>query len=150
MASAERLTDPAPGHDWVLAGDPERPALISPAPSWGSAAGWIDNLKHYGVSGTVSVLYSKAGAVRANHWHRTDDHALYILTGAVEYYERAVGSSDMPRPQRFGPREMFYTPPMREHAMRFVEDTLMVSISSNTRTHEEHEADVVRVEVIKP
>lgn len=131
--------------------DARRYALLKPPDDpYESPAGVIDNLRHGGYGGTVSVLYSKAGSVRARHWHRHDDHILYIVSGELEYYERAIGSTECPAAQHFYAREMFYTPPEREHAMRFVKDTVMVSISSKSRTHEEHEKDVVRVEFKLP
>jgi len=37
---------------------------------------------------------------------------------------------------------------MRPHAMYFPVDTVMVSMSDRTRTHEQHEADVVRMKVV--
>lgn len=106
----------------------------------------ITNLRHGGLPGTVSVLECTAGTVRANHYHREDRHWLYVVRGEVEYYERPIGASEVPEPQRFREGEMFYTPPMVEHALKFPRDTIIVSMSDRSRTHEEHEADVVRLE----
>ena len=131
--------------------DATRPSLRElPDEPFESVAGVIDNLKHGGLSGSVSVLYCDRGSVRARHYHREDDHTLYVVEGEVEYYERAIGASECPEPQRFYERDMFHTPPMREHAMRFPEGAILVSMSSRSRTHEEHEADVVRVEFKLP
>jgi oxalate decarboxylase/phosphoglucose isomerase-like protein (cupin superfamily) len=140
VTGSDRPTDPE-----II--DPSRPALRRlPDDSFKSAAGVIDNLRHGGLPGTVSVLYCVAGSVRANHYHKEDEHWLYVVDGEVEYYERAIGETELPPVQRFYEREMFYTPPMREHAMRFPEGAVLVSMSSRSRTHEEHEADVVRLE----
>ena len=126
--------------------DARRPALReAPDEPFLSPAGTIDNLKHGGVTGSVSVLYCKPGSVRARHFHREDSHTLYVVSGEVEYFERPLGSTECPEPQHFYEREMFHTPPLVEHAMRFPEGAILVSMSSRSRTHEEHEADVVRV-----
>lgn len=144
-----RPTDPAPAD--VATIDARRPALAKLADAgWVSDAGTIVNLLHGGFTGTVSVLESKAGSTRAKHWHRADDHFLFILSGQVEYWERAIGSTELPECQHFYAGEMFYTPSEREHALRFPVDTKMVSISSLSRTHDEHESDVVRVEFKLP
>lgn len=111
-----------------------------------SAAGHIYNLQHGGCTGTVSVLHSQPGTWRARHFHRQDSHKLFVVSGLVRYYERPIGSRHEPEPETFAPGEMFETPAMVEHAMYFPVDTVMVSISPKSRTHEEHEADVVRVE----
>jgi uncharacterized RmlC-like cupin family protein len=145
----DRPTDPAPPM-WFEHEEGCRLALADKG--FESDAGWIDNLKHHGVPGTVSVLFSRAGSWRARHYHRLDSHALYIVSGEVHYWETTLGGVPLPSDTPaaiFGPREMFFTPPMRPHAMYFPIDTVMVSISDRSRTHEEHEADVVRVEVIR-
>ena len=140
MTDERRDTDPAP------APASDRPALHALADDgFVSDAGRIDNLKHHGLTGSVSVLYSRAGSTRASHYHKTDWHMLYVVEGEVHYYERAIGDTERPTVQIFTQGEMFYTPPMREHLLYFAADTVMVSLSNKTRSHEEHEKDVVRV-----
>jgi len=124
-----------------------------------SDAGLIQNLMHLKntgrigdlppeLIGCISVLYSHKGSVRANHYHKTDWHRLFIIKGAVDYYERPIGSKEIPEPVRYVENQMFFTPPMVEHAMRFAEDTIMVSISKRPRDSESHESDVVRVDFL--
>lgn len=96
--------------------------------------------------GCVSVLWCRKGSRRASHYHKEDDHRLYVLSGAVDYYERPVGSKEVPEPQRFVENQMFYTPPMVEHLLEFPEDTVLVSVSRRPRDQISHESDVVRVE----
>src|SRR5678815_2146227 len=110
----------------------------------------ITNLRHGGLPGTVSVLENLAGTSRARHYHKQDCHWLYVVRGEVKYYERPIGSTATPEAQHYFEGEMFFTPPMVEHAMYFPRDTILVSMSDRSRTHEEHEADVVRVEFKLP
>lgn len=93
----------------------------------------------------ASLIDSVKGAVRANHWHRTDWHFTYVLTGAVQYFHRAVGGDSF-RTAKYVAGQMFFTPPNREHAMLFLERTLAITFARNVRTHAAHEDDVVRVE----
>ncbi len=132
-----------PGHP----GNPPRLTARVAIPDDGLAngAGEIVNLIHGGIGGTLSVLWSRAGSYRASHHHREDDHYLYVLEGEVRYFERAVGSTVVELEETFVAGEMFYTPPDREHLLIFTAPTIMISASSRSRTHEEHEADVVRV-----
>jgi hypothetical protein len=44
---------------------------------------------------------------------------------------------------------MVFTPPMVEHAMKFLEDTVFVTLDSNSRDQESYERDLVRIELIK-
>jgi dTDP-4-dehydrorhamnose 3,5-epimerase-like enzyme len=112
-------------------------------------AGTIQNLVLKPVGG-MAVIRSKAGSLRSNHYHKTDWHYIYVVSGRLLYYEREVGSDRKPEPQEFGPDEMFFTPPMMEHCVAFLEDTVIVTGSRNPRFHEGHEADLVRVHFVTP
>lgn len=99
---------------------------------------------------SVAVIHSSARTLRANHYHRTDWHYAYVVSGEVLYFERPVGSAEAPKPRRFGPGKMFFTPPMVEHCMAFPVETVIVTMAKNVRSHESHESDVVRVNLVKP
>jgi dTDP-4-dehydrorhamnose 3,5-epimerase-like enzyme len=97
---------------------------------------------------SAAIIDSVPGAIRANHFHQTDWHYSYVVKGAVWYYWRPVGSSEMPHHQVFPAGTMFFTPPMVEHAMFFPEDTTFITFAKNIRDHEHHEEDVVRIPLI--
>jgi hypothetical protein len=42
--------------------------------------------------GSVSLITSVTGAVRANHYHKTDWHYCYMQKGSMDYYFRPVGA----------------------------------------------------------
>ena len=44
--------------------------------------------------------------------------------------------------------QVFYTPPMVEHAMVFPEDTVFLTLGGGTRSHDDYEDDLVRVELV--
>lgn len=99
---------------------------------------------------SVAVITSRARTLRANHYHRTDWHYAYVVSGQILYFERTVGTLEIPEPRRFGPGEMFFTPPMVEHCMAFPEDTVFVTMARNVRSHDSHESDLERVDFIRP
>lgn len=99
---------------------------------------------------SVAVITSKSGTMRANHYHKTDWHYAYVISGSILYFERSVGDKGIPEPRLFKAGEMFFTPPMKEHTMVFPEETIFVTMAKNVRSHESHEADLVRVEFITP
>ena len=115
-----------------------------------SDAGKIQNLvelaKDDGFRG-VAIIDSKAGSRRSSHYHRTDAHRLYVLSGSMLYTERRYGSGTIVK-FTVHAGEMVYTPPMVEHWTAFDEDTRLISISKLSRNHEEHERDLVRVDWI--
>lgn len=96
------------------------------------------------------LIRSRAGSVRANHFHRTDWHFCYVLKGQIEYYHRPVGSKDKPARTVIKQGQIFFTPPMVEHAMVFPVDTDFLTLGRNSRAQEVYEADVVRVPSLVP
>lgn len=94
------------------------------------------------------MISSKRGTVRANHYHRTDWHYCYVLSGRIDYYHRPVGSKARPEKIAIEAGQMFFTGPMVEHAMAFPEDTVFLAFGRNSRAQEVYEADVVRIEPI--
>ncbi len=112
-----------------------------------SDQGHIVNLRE-GVCGGVSIIESNAGAVRSNHYHKEDSHTLYVVSGALLYFERPIGSFQIDEPLIVLPGQMFFTPPLREHSIVFLYQTTMISVSARTRDHASHESDVVRVDYL--
>jgi len=98
---------------------------------------------------SAAVITSVAGSVRANHYHLTDWHYSYVVSGSVEYYHRPVGSKERPKHETYPAGTMFFTPPNMEHAMFFPEPTVFLTLAKNVRDHEHHEADVVRVPLVE-
>lgn len=123
--------------------------IVPLPPPYVDDRGTIQNILLQSVNSVV-IIDSKAGTVRANHYHKTDWHYCYVVRGRIRYYERPIGSKDMPDPLDLGPGSLFFTPPMVEHAMVFTEDTEFLTLSKNTRTHEGHEEDLVRVDFVSP
>jgi len=97
---------------------------------------------------SVAVITSKADTIRANHYHKTDMHYAYIISGRITYFERKIGDIEIPKPQIFLAGQMFFTPPMMEHAMYFPIETTFITMARNVRSHESHESDLVRVSFI--
>ena len=94
------------------------------------------------------LIESKAGSLRANHYHKTDWHYCYVVSGEIEYLHRPTGTDDPPQIIHVKQGEMVFTPPMVDHGMKFPEDTVFLTLSRNPRDQASYEADVVRVEFV--
>ena len=94
------------------------------------------------------LIESKKGSRRANHYHKVDWHYCYIISGSIEYYYRPVNSDKEPMKILIKTGQVFYTPPMVEHAMVFPEDTVFLTLGGGTRLHEDYENDLVRVNLV--
>ena len=94
------------------------------------------------------MIHSKAGSLRANHYHKTDWHYCYVISGKINYYHREFNSDKEPELIVVEKGSMVFTPPLIEHCMKFPEDTLFLTLSRNARDQETYEADVVRTNLI--
>jgi quercetin dioxygenase-like cupin family protein len=95
------------------------------------------------------LITSKKDSVRANHYHSTDWHFCYVLSGSIEYLHRPHGSSELPQKVIVKEGQLFFTPPLVEHAMLFPHDTTFLVLGRNSRSQEVYEADVVRIPPLK-
>ncbi len=96
------------------------------------------------------LISSKKGTVRANHYHQTDWHFCYVISGSIEYYHRPHGSEAEPELILIRTGQQFFTPPEVDHAMVFPEDTVFLTLGRNSRRQEVYEADVERIAPINP
>jgi len=94
------------------------------------------------------LINSKKGSLRANHYHKTDWHYCFVLNGEIEYYHRRTGSKKEPEILIVKKDQMVFTPPMVDHAMKFHEDTLFLTLSRNSRDQDTYEKDVVRINML--
>lgn len=102
----------------------------------------LDELR--GVHG-VGLIYSVAGSVRSNHYHKTDAHWLYVIEGEMHYFERELSASSYPdAPVVYTAGQCVYTGPRLWHRTFFPVDTLVLSISDRPRDAASHESDLVR------
>jgi len=119
------------------------------APSFCNSAGVIMNVLELteaesGIHG-VSFIHCVPGAERSNHFHKTDSHWLYVLSGEMHYQERPIGSGAYPEPLVLRAGQMIFTPPLVEHRTTFPCETMLLSLSRFARDAESHERDLVRV-----
>ena len=103
---------------------------------------WLGN------SGSVTVITSKKGTDRANHWHSGDFHSSHIISGKIKYTESEIDGSNK-QEFIFGPGESFFSPPMKAHRMDFLEDTVFVTVNGIAKNHANYENSVVRTDVLK-
>ncbi len=113
---------------------------------------------------SVLLITSKKGAIRANHYHKKDTHYCYMLSGKMEYFEkpvpRSLDATGIPA-EGLGidggkiesavleVGDMVFTPSMHVHAFKFLEDTVWVTLATESRSQADYEADTVRVKFIE-
>ncbi len=97
--------------------------------------------------GSALVIRSVKGSIRGNHYHLTDYHYCWLLSGGLDYYQRRVGDTEVDK-FTIRPGDLFFTPPMYEHAMHFSADSILFCCARNKRTQEHYESDTVRIRLL--
>ncbi|MEK9146991.1 MAG: WxcM-like domain-containing protein [Patescibacteria group bacterium] len=94
---------------------------------------------------SVLIITSKAKSVRGDHYHKKDSHYIYCLSGKFKYSSRDLKSSYKKNDSVIlRPGDLVLTKPMNWHSMEFLEDTVFLAFTTETREHGKYEADTVR------
>ena len=95
---------------------------------------------------SASLIVSKPNTWRANHYHKTDWHFIYVLKGSFEYYFKKTNSNEKVKKKIVKKGELLFTGPIVDHAMLYTEQTEIIVVSKNPRDQETYERDTVRID----
>ncbi len=95
---------------------------------------------------SVALIKSNANASRANHWHKQYGHWCFLTAGKLNYFERPCGEKTPPSKRLILPGELWWTPPLAEHKMVFLENSEMWCFGQGERDQENYENDTVRMD----
>lgn len=92
----------------------------------------------------VQLITSTPGAIRANHYHKTDTHICYLVTGTMSYYWRNHGETEIHK-EEMSAGDLFKTGPLIDHEMVFHTDSIMVVVSEHQRDAVSYDDDIVKI-----
>ena len=95
---------------------------------------------------SASLIISKENTWRANHYHKTDWHFIYVLEGTFEYYFRKTDSKGKIKKIVVKKDQLLFTGPLVDHAMLYTEETKILVLSKNPRDQKTYEEDTVRID----
>lgn len=95
--------------------------------------------------GSVVIISSRKGTQRANHYHHHDSHLCYVVSGAMEYWEKPVTGRGALKKVLVKAGQAVFTPPQVWHAMKFLKDTVFVTVADRHRSQADYERDLVRL-----
>ena len=91
----------------------------------------------------VTLLTSRKGAVRGNHYHKKTTQYAYVLEGRFKVFSQRDGRKVDSRVVKTG--ELVITPPMERHAFVALEDSLLIACAHGPRSGRSYEADTYRL-----
>ncbi len=117
-------------------------------PAFVDARGEIHNLFE-GQLGHVALITSKAGSVRANHYHKQDLQYIYLVSGAYESYSCPIEEPQNVQKLMVEPGDIVKTPPLVAHAQKFTKDSVFLAFSTRLREEGKYEDDTLAFPVIQ-
>ena len=93
----------------------------------------------------VTLVTSKKGAVRGNHYHKKTTQYTYVLEGRFRLFTQRVGRPVQSRVVKAG--ELVVTPPLERHAFVALEDSLLIACAHGPRAGRSYESDTYRLDV---
>ena len=110
--------------------------------------GYLLKILDKGFSSCIEI-FSKKGSIRANHYHKKDEHFCYILKGEILFFyrNRKKGSKLNYKIMRKG--DLFFTTYDQDHLAYFLKTTHFLSYSSRKRSKFDYENDLVRLNMDK-
>ena len=96
----------------------------------------------------VLMINSYRGVIRANHWHRCFGHWSLVMHGSITYFERSINSLDKPIMNKFVEGDLFWTPPLYSHCMKFEEfdKNEFYCFSDGSREQKNYENDTIKLD----
>ncbi len=83
----------------------------------------------------VAIITSKAGTIRANHYHPEQVQYVYLVSGKFESVSKDLRRGEDAEVEKVTVEagSLVTTPPMIAHAMRFLEDSVMLNLTTADR-----------------
>ena len=97
-----------------------------------------------GAPDCVTVITTKAGAVRGNHFHQLSTQHAYVVSGRMFVYCRKPHHTNVER-YEMEAGDIVIHEAMEEHAYLASEDTVFLAFASGLRKGEDYEKDTYRV-----
>jgi len=99
---------------------------------------------------TVLLIHRNKGSVGANHYHKKDAHYVYILNGKVKRYEAYILKNNSRITSKvLLPGDIIFTEPMVWHRDEFLEDSVIIAVTTENRMQKKYEKDTVRIDLLK-
>ena len=84
---------------------------------------------------SCALIKSKKNSIRANHYHKKDWHYCYVL-------------KTKPKKTIINQGEFFFTPPLVDHAMKFMRYTEFITLGRGDRSKINYDKDTIKIDLI--
>lgn len=103
----------------------------------------MDVISHVDVQ-HCTIITSKKGAFRGDHFHKFSGQYTFVISGEVTYVSRKNGTSDA-TVKTLKKSDLAFSPPNEEHGFLALEDSMLLILTYGPRGGEDYEKDVYRL-----
>ncbi len=98
----------------------------------------------------VAIISSKKGTIRANHYHPEQIQYVYLISGKFESVSKDLRNGEGAKVEKVVVEagNLIITPPMIAHAMRFLEDSVMLNMTTDDRNPENFDKHTKKYKLI--
>lgn len=122
----------------------DRPGVRRIGVDFEDARGTISDILDGEPINSVTIITSRAGAVRGNHYHKESRQFVYVIEGSMIYTMQRPGSEAMSFVVQ--PGDLVVSEPNERHAMRAVEHTVFIALTHGPRAGRGFESDTYRLD----
>lgn len=105
--------------------------------------GWILDILENEVVEYATIISSKKGTVRGNHYHKESVQYAYVLKGSMELLTQMPGEDVQRTVIKAG--DLVFNPPMERHTMVAIEDSEFLVLTKGPRGGRNYEKDTYRL-----
>ena len=91
----------------------------------------------------VTMISSKEGSIRGNHYHKESVQYTYVVKGRLKLLTQMPG--EQVKTTTIEPRDLVFTPPMEKHALMALEDSEFLVLTRGPRGGGNYEKDTYRL-----
>ena len=102
-------------------------------PAFADERGIIANILDESIN-HVAIITSKAGSIRGNHYHPKQIQYVYLVKGKYENISKGLNNKNAKIESKIIKLgTLVITAPMVAHAMRFLEDSIILNLTTDNR-----------------
>jgi len=118
-------------------------------PSYSDERGAISNILEEPIN-HVAIITSKKGSIRGNHYHPDQVQYVYLVSGKYEDVSKDLSNKNARKESRIiEAGSLVITPPMVAHAMRFLEDSVLLNLTTDHRDSDKYAEHTKKYDIIQ-
>jgi len=119
--------------------------VVSISPTYSDARGEIIDILRNGVIEYATLITSKRGSIRANHYHEQTFQYVYLLEGRMRVVSQMPGEPVEEVMLEKG--DLIVNMPRERHAFEAIDDCAMLVLTRGPRGGDDYEKDTFRLDV---